>query len=55
MDFHKSSRDLKVLINILGVVCLSDLKVKCYFTPLSYLVSSCINFFLVSLYHLALS
>lgn len=29
MDFHKPLRDLKVLINILGLVCLSDLKVKC--------------------------
>lgn len=33
MDFHKPPRDLKVLINILGLVCLSDLKVKCLLYP----------------------
>ena len=46
MDFHKPPRDLKVLINILGLVCLSDLKVE-MLTSLPYIVSSCINFFIL--------
>lgn len=33
MDFHKPPRDLKVLFNILGLVSLSDLKVKSLFHP----------------------
>ena len=45
MDFHKPPRDLKVLINILGC-CLSDLKVE-MLTSLPYIVSSCINFFIL--------
>ena len=45
MDFHKPPRDLKVLFNILGLVCLSDLKVE-ILTSFPYIVS-CINFFIL--------